>query len=117
MTYWRPDGTVQDAHGVLPGGLAGGGQRYQYRDVREAEAAAAGLTKHLAAEVPAESFRVWWSWANPYADGGPLIIAVAVDPEHPDAARSEQQIHKLPETWQGHDLYFVEWPAQPNIGD
>jgi hypothetical protein len=105
---WRPDGTMADPHGVVADGRIG--HSVIDRDAPAAvEAAVSALSTRLSQSVPSSSFKCWWTYSNPYADG-PFCVAVAVDPASDHATRAEQLIHQLPETWQGYDLFFVAWP-------
>jgi hypothetical protein len=106
---WRPDGTVQDPHGVLGGQVVAP----LAPDVAAIQQAELKLRAMLLASLPASSFKVWFAPMNAF-HWQDLALFVAAAPE---SERAPELIEALPDTLDGFDIYRVEFPEQPAIGD
>ena len=108
-TDWRPDCTGQDPHGVLGGQLvapfAPGVSAIQRAELK--------LREMLLASLAVSSFKVWFAPMDPY-HWRDLALFVAAAPE---SERAPELIEALPDTLDGFDIYRVEFPEQPAIGD
>jgi hypothetical protein len=74
------------------------------------------LRSRLLKALPNDAFKLWFAPLAAF-DWAGLALHVATDPEHADAAKADQIIEALPDTFAGFDIYRVEWPRQPTIGD
>src|SRR5215471_6577705 len=102
--------------GLVSTGVIGGASRVDPAGLAAVEAALSDLRSKLASQVAPSSFKAWFTFSNPW-HGGPFMICVAADPDHEDAAKAEQAIEALPDTFAGFDVYSVPFPQQPVIGD